>query len=164
MHELIEDYTTPRPLTGKIFWLTIPQNKKINIIKLSERLRGHSRLNEITREENIIIPDVFVLNGKVASTTIIEETTIIENKLIYGHIILDEPYQIEYRYKSILILRTKDSTFTIFQYDKNKKYYLLIFGRRSLFLKDVGIALNPCEIEQNLMYKIREELNADLIY
>jgi hypothetical protein len=178
MVELIDEFNRPRQLTGKIFWISPPKDKRIDINKLNMLLGGHSwsdeTVNEKINEEidkGAIVPDVFKSDGKIKPTTNIHAIHTIENKFLYGYVIMDELQWINYKEKKILIMRTKNTSFVIFEYEVNKRYYLLIFGSRLLCddlasvlsKKLTAVAINHCELDQSGLNEIREELNADLL-
>lgn len=178
MVELIDEFSRSRPLTGKIFWISHPKNKRIDIDKLKTSLRGHSwsdeTVNEKINEEidkGAIVPDIFKSDGKIKPATNIRDIYTIENKFLYGCVIMDELQWINYKEQKILIMRTKNTSFVIFEYEANKKYYLIIFGSRllcddladMLSKKLTAVAINQCELEQSALNEIREDLSADLL-
>ena len=178
MVELIDEFNRSRQLTGKIFWISPPKDKRIDINKLNMLLGGHSWTDETVNEKineeidkGAIVPDVFKSGGKVKPTTNIHAIQIIENRFLYGYVIMDELQWINYKEKKILIMRTKNTSFVIFKYEENERCYLIIFGSRDLcdnlasMLSNAltAVVINHCELEQSALDEIREELNADLL-
>jgi len=167
-----------KKLTGIPFCLDLPKKKKLNLVKLSEFIEKGVTEEEIDLKEqfddleNIIIPDIFIKEGKVKLRNIIDKVQIHEDTLL-GNITVDNLVYLYYRDKIIVVVQTSRHKFQIIQNSKGDRYFIIFFCPRTKykrcyhFLKNIlikfGLSLSPCILNPKQIEEIRTEVSGDLL-
>lgn len=162
--------------SGKIFWLNRPSDLTLSLEKLREQMSGQTFQEDISDRIDCAtteVPEMFIDNGRVIRTTTISQTQIVNTnqaKVLIGSIVLDDPFEVTYRDKKILILDTTAAHFLVLKFEGH--YYLVILSRRetaegaaAVLKKEYnffGSMINPTKFNSDSIEEIREDLDAKL--
>lgn len=171
--DLSDLYLQSHRINGMIYWLRTSIPIKIENFR---NLKGHLKIDTVEpKNPDVLIPPVFIgEDGKIKRRTLISDVILVDNDAsIFGLISLDRPEELEYRDKSVLIMRTMFVPFIITNYPERGRYFLILICKRKTsrelaksingFIGEFGLSIDNCTINQDNIVAIREELHGELL-
>lgn len=171
-------------IVGVTFFLLPLRKRKIDFVKLKEKLEGRFEIEELFEEEIkssvgegeiLYVPEIYKNKGNERLTlrTSVDKI-ILTSSSLFGKATLDRLMTLTYRNYRILIIGTTEIHFLILYDDeRTKRYYLVILGSRdnsknlffslNRFLQKIGLYAVPSKLDPEKIDVIREGLKGELI-
>lgn len=170
-------------ITGVPFFLLPLRKRKIDFMKLREKLEGRYDEYVLDEEdlekgveegEKLYIPQVF--KDKESESLVLKtsiDKVILTPSSLFGKATIDRTMTLSYRGNKILIIATTEVHFLILEDERTKRYYLIILGSRvnskslfgplKKFLEKIGLFAVTAQLDPEKLESIREKLNGQLI-
>jgi hypothetical protein len=174
---LSDPLATEDQFSGKLYWLNIPTNYSLDYDQLRTQIQNRTFYRDLGADfdfDEIYVPDIFIQDGEITKSIDIQDVELFRDRdesVLFGAVVLDEPYTINYRGNEVLILGTSEANFIIFQY--NGRHYIEFLCARevaeavaSVFkdeFDEVGSAVKGTHLTQNGIESLRRDLNAELM-
>ena len=157
--------------SGKFYHLSPPREKKISFDWVKEKLEGQKIDVEsevdLREQDGLHIPEIF-RTGESVNRASFGDIYSFQDKVsgILGVVQHNDPETIVYDEQEVLILRSQETRFVIFE--RNEQYYLSMLGRRSLVtsvldlifeeLRELGFTVDEASIHHTEFEDIAEDL------
>lgn len=169
--------STEAQFSGKLYWLNIPTDYSLDYDQLRTQIQNRTFYRDLEADfdfDEVYIPEIFIQDGELTKSIDIQSVELVQDRdesVLFGSVVLDEPYTINYRGDEVLILGTSEANFIVFQYD-GRHYIEFLCAREvaediaSVFrdeFDELGSAVKGTHLNQSGIEAIRRDLSAELM-